>query len=136
MPAITKEEVERILMETPFCRSFGFKLDSLADGECTLTVPFSDDFERPGPLISGPVYMAAADCAMWIAIMTKLGRTDMAVTIEMKTNFLRGAHAEDISCTAKVVRLGRRIIYGTADCLDTEGKLLSQHTLTYIRPDA
>jgi uncharacterized protein (TIGR00369 family) len=136
MSSITKVEVRRILEETPFCRTFGFKLGGLTDGECTLVVPFSEEFERPGPLVSGPVYMAAADCAMWIAIMTKLGRTDMAVTIEMKTNFLRGSHAEDIVCKAQVVRLGRRVIYGTADCQNPDGKLLTHHTLTYIRPDS
>ena len=136
MPAVTETEVRQILEETPFCQAFGFKLGSLGPGKCTLVVPFNPAFERPGPLVSGPVYMAAADCAMWLAIMTKLGRTDMAVTVEMKTNFLRGAHAEDIKCNAEVVRIGRRIIYGTAECLSTEGKLLTHHTLTYIRPDA
>ena len=85
--------------------------------------------------MSGPVYMAAADTAMWLAIMTSLGRTDMAVTVEMKTNFLRGAQGEDITCAAKVLRLGRRLIYGTAECLNAEGTLLAHHTLTYIRPD-
>ncbi len=134
--AITEEELKAILAETPFCQTFGFRLDGIGPGECTLLVPFSEAFERPGPLVSGPVYMAAADCAMWLAIMTQIGRTDMAVTVEMKTNFLRGAHAEDIRCTAKVLRLGRRIIYGTAECRAAEGKLLTHHSLTYIRPDA
>lgn len=136
MPQITEAEVNKILAETPFCRTFGFRLGGLGPGEATLVVPFSPTLERPGPLISGPVYMAAADCTMWIAIMTMLGRTDMAVTVEMKTNFLRGAHAEDIWCTAKVVRMGRRIIYGTAECRDSEDKLLTHHTLTYIRPES
>jgi len=35
--------------------------------------------------------MAAADVAMWLAIMTRLGTAEVAVTAEMKTNFLSGA---------------------------------------------
>ena len=135
MPAITEAEAKQVLAETPFCRAFGFLLGTLSQGECTLLVPFNEAFERPGPLVSSSVYMAAADTALWLAIMTKLGRTDMAVTVEMKTNFLRGARGEDITCAAKVLRLGRRLIYGTAECLNAEGKLLTHHTLTYIRPD-
>ncbi len=135
MPAITEAEARQVLAETSFCRTFGFRLGSLGPGECTLLVPFNEAFERPGPLVSGSVYMAAADTAMWVAIMTRLGRTDMAVTVEMKTNFLRSAQGEDITCAAKVLRLGRRLIYGTAECLNAEGKLLTHHTLTYIRPE-
>ena len=135
MPVITKAEARQVLAETSLCRTFGFRLGSLGPGECTLLVPFNEAFERPGPLVSGSVYMAVADTAMWVAIMTRLGRTDMAVTVEMKTNFLRGAQGEDITCAAKVLRLGRRLIYGTAECLNAEGKLLTHHTLTYIRPE-
>ena len=135
MPAITEAEANQVLAETPFCRTFGFRLGALGAGECTLLEPFNEAFGRPWPLVSGSVYMAAADAAMWLAIMTRLGRTDMAVTVEMKTNFLRGARGEDITCADKVLRLGRRIIYGTAECLNAEGKLLSHHTLTYIRPE-
>ena len=64
-----------------------------------------------------------------------LGRLDMAVTAEMKTSFLSGAKREDIYCTAKILKLGRRLIFGEADCANGDGKLLTHHTLTYIRPD-
>jgi uncharacterized protein (TIGR00369 family) len=136
MPSITEAEVEEILSSTPFCQAFGFRLVELGPGRATILVPFNEAFERPGPLVSGPVYMAAADCAMWIAIMTRLGRTDMALTVEMKTNFLRGAYGQEITCSAEVLRLGRRIIYGTAECRNPQGQLLTHHTLTYIRPEA
>jgi len=78
--------------------------------------------------------MAAADVAMWLAIMTKLGAEDGSVTAEMKSNFLNAAREEDILCHAKILKLGRRLVYGVAECTNREGKLLTHHTLTYIRP--
>jgi acyl-coenzyme A thioesterase PaaI-like protein len=77
--------------------------------------------------------MAAAAVAMWLAIKTKLGIDDGSVTIEMKTNVPGTAKKQGFRCTARVLKLGRQLIYGSAECLDEAGKLLAHHTLTYIR---
>lgn len=36
---------------------------------------------KPSAHLSGQVFMAAADVAMWLAIMTKLGQQEAAVTV-------------------------------------------------------
>jgi uncharacterized protein (TIGR00369 family) len=133
--ACTEQELERLLTEVPFNRSYGFTLHGLADGQCSIDVPFRTDFERPGGIVSGQVFMAAADAAMWLAIKTRLGLADPSVTAEMKTNFLGAARKEGFRCTAKVLKLGRRLIYGVAECVDGSGRLLAHHTVTYIRAD-
>jgi len=133
--AVTEHELEKILSEAPFIQAYGFQLHSVADGVCTLRVPYRETFERPGGIISGPVFMAAADVAMWLAIMTRLGIADPSVTIDMKTAFLSWAKQEEFLCTARVLRMGKRLIYGIAECADKKGKLLTHHTITYIRPD-
>jgi uncharacterized protein (TIGR00369 family) len=131
--ACSEKELEQLLSDVAFTRNFGFALEGIADGECSIQVPFQAAFERPGGLVSGQVFMAAADVAMWLAIKTKLGMADSSVTAEMKTNFLAAARKEGFRCTAKVLKLGRRLIYGVAECVDSNGRLLSHHTLTYIR---
>jgi acyl-coenzyme A thioesterase PaaI-like protein len=107
----------------------------LNDGECSIDVAFQEAFERPGGIVSGQVYMAAADVAMWLAIKTKLGLTDSSMTVEMKTNFLAGERGTGFRCTAKVLKLGRRLIYGVAECVGEDGRLLTHHTVTYIRAE-
>jgi acyl-coenzyme A thioesterase PaaI-like protein len=79
--------------------------------------------------------MNAADVAMWLAIKTKLGLADASVTAEMKTNFLGAAKRTGFRCSAKVLKVGRRLIYGVAECVDSNGRLLTHHTLTYIRAE-
>src|SRR5580698_4527680 len=108
--ACSADELERLLNEVTFTRNFGFVLRGIADGECTLEVPFREAFERPGGIVSGQVFMAAADVAMWLAIKTRLGLADASVTAEMKTNFLGGAKRSGFRCTAKVLKFGRRLI--------------------------
>lgn len=134
--AAKESELRQVLSEAAFARIYGFSLHSIADGECTLDVPFQASFERPGGLVSGPVFMAAADVAMWLALLTRLGPADGSVTVEMKTNFLSAAKQEDFRCTAKILKLGKRLVYGVAECVTTEGNLLTHHTLTYFRPDS
>jgi uncharacterized protein (TIGR00369 family) len=131
--ACSEKELEQLLSEVVFTRNFGFALQGIADGQCSINVPFQTAFERPGGVVSGQVFMAAADVAMWLAIKTKLGMADSSVTAEMKTNFLAGAKREGFCCTAKVLKFGRRLIFGVAECVDTNGRLLSHHTVTYIR---
>ena len=83
--------------------------------------------------MSGQVFMAAADFAMWLAIKTRLGLTDTSVTAEMKTNFLGGVQRTGFRCTATVLKFGRQSIYGVAECADSGGRLLTRHTVTCIR---
>jgi uncharacterized protein (TIGR00369 family) len=131
--ACSEMELEHLLTEVAFTRNLGFKLHGIEDGQCSINVPFQEAFERPGGIVSGQVFMAAADVAMWLAIKTKLGLADSSVTAEMKTNFLGAAKKEGFRCTAKVLKVGRRLIYGMVECVDSTGRLLAHSTVTYIR---
>jgi uncharacterized protein (TIGR00369 family) len=133
--ACNQHELEQLLSAVAFTRNFGFVLGVIGEGQCTIDVPFQAAFERPGGVVSGQVFMAAADVAMWLAIKTKLGVDDASVTAEMKTNFLGGARQEAFTCTARVLKLGRRLIYGVAECVAGDGRLLAHSTLTYIRAE-
>jgi acyl-coenzyme A thioesterase PaaI-like protein len=134
--AVTEDELKHLLATVPFTRIYGFTLASIGEGQCTISVPFQDVFERPGGIVNGAVFMAAADVAMWLAIKTQLGLADGSVTAEMKTSFLSGAKKEDFRCSARVLKCGRRLIYGVAECMNGRGELLTHHTLTYIRHHA
>jgi uncharacterized protein (TIGR00369 family) len=133
--ACSEVELEHLLADVAFTRNLGFTLIGIGDGQCSIEVPFQEAFERPGGIVSGQVFMAAADVAMWLAIKTKLGLADSSVTAEMKTNFLGAAKKEGFRCTARVLKVGRRLIYGTVECVDSTGRLLAHSTVTYIRSD-
>ena len=84
-------------------------------------------------IINGPALMAAADCAMWLAIKARIGVENDALTSELNTAFLAPAKGEPVYCTARILKMGRRRIYGVAECHGEKGKLFSHHTLTYVR---
>jgi acyl-coenzyme A thioesterase PaaI-like protein len=128
-------DLQTLLDGSPFVQQYAFRVESADGGTCTLYCPGKAEFLRPDGILSGPVFMAAADVAMWIAIISTLGHDgESTVTVEMKTNFLSALEgAQDFRCTATLLKSGSRLVYGTADCRDLNGRLLTHHTMTYFR---
>ena len=133
VPSPHVSELNQLLADTPFLRPYGFRVESTGVGECTLVVPFQSSLERPGGIVSGLTMMGAADVAMWLAIMTLRGMAEQWVTSDMKTAFLKSARGEDISCSARVLKPGKRTMYGTAECRSAAAGLVAHHVLTYAR---
>lgn len=134
-PSASAAALRRLLARTPFTRAYGFRVAALGSGECVIDVPFRPRFERPGGIVSGQVFMAAADVAMWLAIKTALGLRDRSVTAGMMTTFLHPVRRRSFSCRARVLRLGRRLVYGVAESFAENGALVAHHTLTYARAE-
>ena len=135
-PSSTLAELAEVLERTAFLKPYGFRVESSAPGACTLRVPFNAALERPGGIVSGMTLVGAADVAMWLAIMTLRGTAEHWVTTDMKTAFLRSARQEDVTCTARVLKPGKRSMYGTAECQGAGSGLLAHHVLTYARVES
>lgn len=135
MTAVTMADLAALLAANEFTRVFGAKVTGIGEGEATLEVPYRPENDRPGGIVSGQVYMHAADVAFWLAIKTRLGLEDASVTSAMNTAFLGSARQETITCVARILRMGGRLIYGVAECF-AGSRLLTHHTLTYARPGA
>lgn len=129
-----KRQLQALLDGSRFLRPYGFRVVKVKQGECTLELPHRAELERPGGIINGPALMAAADCAMWLAIKAKVGIDGDALTSELNTAFLAPAKSEHVYCTARILKFGRRRIYGVAECHGKKGGLFTHHTLTYVRP--
>lgn len=117
---------------SPFARAYGFVVTAAADGKCSIRVPYSSQFDRPDGIVSGQVFMTAADVAMWLAIKTIRGIDDNSVTTHMETHFFQSARQQAVVCHAEVLKSGRRRSFGTARCVTEAGGLLTFHTLTYV----
>jgi acyl-coenzyme A thioesterase PaaI-like protein len=132
---VTIEALQQLIdHESAFTKPYAFVVKAADAGSCTLSVPYLPHFERPGGIVSGQVFITAADVAMWLAIKTVRGIDDASVTTHMATQFLKSSRREPFLCTAEVMSWGRRTIFGTAECLSPSGDRLAFHTLTYVTP--
>jgi uncharacterized protein (TIGR00369 family) len=135
MLQVSPVQLNDLLGAHDFTRHMGLRVVALGDGECELAVPYTPELDRPGGIVSGQVYMHAADVAFWLAIKTRLGLEDASVTSSMTTAFLGSASHEELRCHARVLKLGRRLIYGCAECT-VDDRPVTHHTLTYARMGA
>jgi uncharacterized protein (TIGR00369 family) len=134
-PAVSREAVEELLRSSRFMNSYGFVLDMLGDGSCSLLLPYDQRNDRPGGVVTGIVLVAAADLSMWFAIMSRVGIEAAArsVTIDLKTSFLRGARG-DVITKARWLESSDHAIHGVAEAYDPAGNLVAHHVLTYVDP--
>ena len=128
-----RREAQRQLDERPFSAIWDYNVLEVEAGYCRLEVPYNPRWDRPGDVLAGPVFVAAADAAMWIAVMSRAGEV-MSVTANLNTAFLDAGRHEKVVCEARVLRSGRRLIFGVAECRGADGRVLTHHTVTYARP--
>ena len=132
MKKVSIKDLQGLIDRSKFIRHYGFRVMRSNDEACTIELPHKPLLERPGGIINGPALMAAADCAMWLAIKTRIGIDKDALTSELNTAFLSAAKGGHVYCTARILKFGRRSIYGTAECHSKDGKIFSHHTVTYM----
>ena len=112
MAKITLEDIAEINEELPWATTLGLRVDGLGDGEAKVTLPFAPSQLRPGGTISGPSMMALADYTMYVAVLSAIGRVELAVTTSLSINFLRKPPPGDIEAHCRLLKVGKRLAYG------------------------
>ena len=68
---------------------------------------------RPGGTVSGPVLMAIADSALYVALLAEIGIVPLAVTTNFNINFLRKPSADKaIIGVCKLLKVGKVLVVG------------------------
>jgi uncharacterized protein (TIGR00369 family) len=91
---------------------------------------------RPGGTVSGPVLMATADVALYVAILAQIGIVPLTVTTSLNINFLRKPAADrDIIGICKLIKLGKTLAVGEVQ-LYSEGNadMVAHASGTYAIP--
>lgn len=110
MSRITKTEIFEIIAQSlPGAAAYDLKIDRLKAGHAVVRMPYKPDFVRPGGTISGPTMMALADFAMYVVVMSLIGRVELAVTTNLNINFLRKPAPKDLVAEGRILKLGKRL---------------------------
>ncbi len=136
MSKVTLEEFNRVTREQlPIIEVLGFLPERLDESQCVVRAVYQEDFLRPGGSVSGPIMMALADYAMWGAIMHRAERVQMALTSNLNINFLVRPEPGDIVAVARVIKLGKRLAFGTVELFGNQQNDLVAHVnCTYSLP--
>ena len=138
MPRISIEEIDQICEQSlPWAGMMGFEIAEIGKGTCRVRLPQSDRFLRPGGTVTGPALMSLADYAMYVAVLSRIGRVEMAVTTNLNCNFLRRPQPGAVIAECRLIKLGKRLAYGEVSLYsegDEDAGPVAHVTATYSIP--
>ena len=112
-PRITADEIDQIGREgVPMVNAFGISVEAVSPGSVRMRLPYKGDFIRPGGTVAGPAMFALADFALYGAVLSLIGRVELAVTTSMTINFLRRPDQKPVIAEARILKCGKRLAYG------------------------
>jgi uncharacterized protein (TIGR00369 family) len=112
-----------------------FEVMAVGPGTVTMRLMPNERHLRPGGTISGPTLFALADVGAWCAVLAHIGPVALAVTTNLNINFLRKPAPGALSCTCRLLKLGKRLAVVDASIFDADGEDLVAHaTATYSIP--
>ena len=133
MTDIDKLQAALATLFAPWVQQLQLRVLEAREGEVVFALPVHPRHVHGGGVMCGQTMMAAADTAMVLAIMTHLGEFKPMTTVQMQTSFLRpiAGGSADARMTARVLRMGRAIVFGEIEIADAAGKLVAHATTTY-----
>ena len=88
-------------------------VEEVGDRSATVSHPIGPAQLRPGDTVSGPLLMAVADVALYVAILGTIGLVPLAVTTSLTINFLRKPSARNpIVGICRLMKVGRILVVG------------------------
>lgn len=140
MAEITEAELDEIVAASiPWVRDLGLTVEAIGEGTCRARLPYDDRKVRPGGTVAGPMLVALASYAAYVAVLSVAGRVELAAVINQSANFFKGS-AGDVIAEARIVNRGKRLVTTETRLLaadpapDSPGALLAQVTATYSLP--
>jgi len=115
----------------PFFLWTGVRVLSSDGGTGEIELPVRLELCNGEGWVQGGLYTALADEAIVLAIYQTLQEGETIATITESTSFLRGVNAGTLRAVGRVVKRGRRVIFGEGQVFDGEGKLCSITTASY-----
>ena len=116
----------------PWVQALDLRILHAHSGEITLSLPVAPQHVHVGGVLCGQTMMAAADTAMVLAVMTRVGAFKPMTTVQLQTSFLRPIAGDSGSArvVARVLRLGRNLVFGEVELHNAKGELAAHTTTT------
>ena len=127
------EKAQAVFREVPYIKLLGMQLDALKQGEAILSLKMRDELRQPQGFLHGGATASIIDTATAFAVITVLEQDEKATTVDLTVHYLRPVVEGTITCTAKVVRAGRRLLTVSAEVFNEEGKLIATALSTYSK---
>lgn len=128
-----KRRAGEVLHTNPFAQMIGMRLIDIRAGEATIRIEMRDELRQPHGLLHGGVTATLIDTAMAFAVITELAENEKASTVDLTVHYLRPHTAGAFSCTARIIRAGKRLLTVAADVFNEQEKLIATAVSAYTK---
>ncbi|HEY0749080.1 MAG TPA: PaaI family thioesterase [Steroidobacteraceae bacterium] len=113
-----------------------YVVEEVGERSATVSHPIGPAQLRPGNTVSGPLLMAVADVALYVAILGTIGLVPLAVTTNFSINFLkRPSSAHPIKGVCRLMKVGRILVVGEVALYSAADQDMVAHAVgTYSIP--
>lgn len=133
---LTPERLEmmRTLMSSvPFAHLLQLELVAATRGTVTVRLQMRPELRQNHGVMHGGAMASLIDTATAFAIVSQLDNPERFTTVDLTVNYLRAVTEGPVTCQARVVRAGRRLLTLSAEAHDALGNLAAIAVSTYIR---
>lgn len=118
---------------SPWVGELRLQVQHAQPGEVLLSLPVGKRHVHAGGVLCGQTLMAAADTAMILAVVTRLGAFRPMTTVQLQTSFLKpvAGDAPPLQVLARLLRMGRKLVFGEIRISSADGELVAHATTTY-----
>ena len=133
--AISAEALQSTLdgIAAEYVKRLALRVVEVSDEAVVVDMPVAPELVHGGGVLCGQAILSAADTAMLLAMIARLGGFKPMTTVQLQTSFLRPVPRDttSIRVVARVLRLGKSLSYGEVDFLGADGKLAAKASTTY-----
>lgn len=121
----------------PWVQALNLRVDEITpEGRTVLSMPITEDVARMGGIVCGQALATLADTAMVLSTAAHFGAPRDVATTNLDTQFLSAGRGERISCTARITRAGRSLIFAQADLVALpDGRPVASASATFFVPE-
>lgn len=124
--------LREITSNQPFLELLGIELIDAGPGWVREKLPIRPALLQPQVVHGGALYSLADTCCAHAAL-SLIYPAEWTATIEQKISFLKPVTAGVVICNAKVVQLGKRLVFSEADLMSDSGELIAKSFATLMR---
>ncbi len=128
-----KQIAFEVVKNTPYLKLLGIELVELEPEKAVMSLEMQEKLRQPHGLLHGGATASIIDTAMAFAVITCLTKEEKASTVDLTVQYLRPHTDGKITCTAKVLRAGKRLLFLSAEVINEQEKLIATALSTYTK---
>lgn len=128
-----KQLVFEVAKVTPYLQHLGIELVEIEIGKAVMKMAMKEELRQPYGVLHGGATASLIDSTTAFSIIGSIERDEKATTVDLTIHYLRPVTEGICTCTATVVRAGKRLITVSAEVHNDKGKLIATALSTYSK---